>query len=470
MFGTDSGRFWVEKLFGGRGDDQFVWSSGFNIYHGGDPRSNFAQDGTDTIVYSGAGLLYVDAGSGSSGLNQLPELIVEASGSGDRTGSDDWLSSIYDFVLSNKTDQIALGPNVAITFRKVRFDLGEDDGGNGDQFDMSQVGAGVTITPVDAFEFKLDIGSSGTSDAWWIANAEDIIGSGYDDIFYLPSEVLRIDGGAGADLIDARKTTAGGKTGAGGYDIEIEGGDGDDTIIAGGGRSYVDAGLGDDNIVISAFSTENLVTEVIIDGGDANDQLFVSHGFFDGQLSAFEQSALFQLKGGLNFAPDDVYLGSLFHRTQNQQLNNTDLTSGLVTFAGDVSYVKDGTDLVIELSPGLRVPTVFPELGPNGEDIEGFEAEGQPTVYIRVLNYDDGDFGLTFHTAEFSDDELTGPLGAVSASSNWDEIVNSLTNGGQLFAGFGEQPSADRRPDENAEIPELQISGGDGVRSHRKRV
>jgi len=460
LFGTDSGRFSVEKLFGGNGDDQFVWSSGFNIYHGGDPRLKFEQDGTDTIVYNGAGRLFVDVGSGSRGFHQLPELIVTSEGFGDRSGSQDWLSSIYDFIVSNKTDQIVIGPNVAITFRKIRFDMGDDDGGNGDQFDLSQAGGRVMITPVDPFEFKLDIGLSGTSDAWWIANAEDIIGSAYDDFIYLPSETLRIDGGAGADLIDARNVTAGGKTGARGYDIEIEGGDGNDTIIAGGGRSFIAGGLGDDDYVISAFSTEELVTEVIIDGGDAADQLFVSYGFFDGKLSAFDNSALFQLKGGLNFEPNEVYLGSLFHQTQHQQVNNTDLTQGILTFAGNVSYIKDGDDLVIEISPGSRVPAVFPEQGPNGEDIEGIGVEGQPTVYVRILNFKDGDFGLTFPTVEFSEDQLIGALGAVSESSNWDEIVNDLVNGGSLFEGFGEQPTADRRPNENAEVPELLISGG----------
>ncbi len=460
LFGTDSGRFSVEKLFGGNGDDQFVWSSGFNIYHGGDPRLKFEQDGTDTIVYNGAGLLYVDVGSGSRGFHQLPELIVIADGSGDRSGSQDWLSSIYDFIISDKTDQIVIGPNVAITFREIRFDMGDDDGGNGDQFDLSQAGGRVMITPVDPFEFKLDIGLSGTSDAWWVANAEDIIGSAYDDFIYLPSETLRIDGGAGSDLIDARSVTAGGKTGARGYDIEIEGGDGDDIIIAGGGRSFITGGFGDDDYVISAFSTEELVTEVIIDGGDSADQLFVSYGFFDGKLSAFDNNALFQLKGGLNFEPNEVFLGALFHQTQNQLLNNTDLTQGILTLSGNVSYVKAGDDLVIEISPGLRVPTLFLEQGPNGGDLEGFGVEGQPAVYVRILGFNDGDYGLTFPTVEFSEDQLSGTLGSVSQSSNWDEIVNDLVNGGNLFEGFEEQPTADRRPSENAEVPELQISGG----------
>ncbi|MBX9926218.1 MAG: hypothetical protein K2Y05_07660, partial [Hyphomicrobiaceae bacterium] len=455
LTGTDDpGVFRVEKFFGGRGNDSFIWSSGRNIYHGGDPRYSYEEDGKNTISYAGAGAILIE-------LNEfrIPgrthDLVVLAEGRGGRSGAVDWLASVFDFVFSQQSDQIFTGPGVTITYQKIRFDLGEDDGGYGDQFNFGDLQAPITIKPVNPFELRLEIGNTGTSDAWWIANTEDIVGTGFDDVIYLPSETLRVDGGAGADLIDARNTTQGGRVGSRGYDIEIVGGDGNDIIIAGGDRTYAEGGAGDDDFVLSAMSTDGAITEVILAGGDAGDELFVSYGFFSGTLASFASSSLFKLSGGLDFEgeTDDDFLGAFYHQTQQQQVNNTDLTAGVLTFAGSIVYLREGSDLVIELFPGARIPTFFTELGPNGEDIEGYIAELTNPVYIRILDYKDGDYGLKFPVVSFQESEIQGTLGTLSRSDGWNDAVNTITNGGQLFTGFGEQPTADPRPEEedNAE-------------------
>ncbi len=49
----------IEKLYGGKGDDLFHWSAGFNIIHGGQPNVSYAADGIDVMDYSGAGTVTI---------------------------------------------------------------------------------------------------------------------------------------------------------------------------------------------------------------------------------------------------------------------------------------------------------------------------------------------------------------------------------------------------------------------------
>ena len=45
----------IDKFYGGVGDDVIHWSKGFNIIHGGQPSLDYADDGTDTVDYTGVG-------------------------------------------------------------------------------------------------------------------------------------------------------------------------------------------------------------------------------------------------------------------------------------------------------------------------------------------------------------------------------------------------------------------------------
>lgn len=432
----------TEKYYGGKGDDRFNWSGGFNVYHGGDPRIPYGTDGVDRISYNGAGVIRFDLYKPELP-GYLPEFVVRASG-GDRNPAHDWLTSIYEFEFSNGNDRVIAGKGVTITYGKTLFKLGEgSESGNGDEFDFGEAAGNLKVTRVSASEYTAEIGDPALGGTWWISESETIIGTANDDIFYLPEDILSVEGGSGNDVIDARRNPAGGETSAGGYAIELRGGSGNDVLIAGAGRTFADGGEGNDDFVVSALSTEGAPTELVIQGGDSSDRLYVSYGFFDGNLSEFDSSRLFRLTGAVSFEDAaENYIGYFAHQTQQQGLDNPDLTDGLVSFAGHIEYTRDGDDLLISLFPGIREETLHPEVGPGGEDVPGYAATTIDPVYIRVVGYQEGDFGLRFPTVTFSDDQIQGLLGSVASSPDWDAAVASLITPDIFAPALGEQPTA----------------------------
>lgn len=109
LFGSSyAGR--VEKLFGGRGNDTFHWSAGLNIIHGGQPGLAYAEDGTDTVDYTGIGVLRIEAVPQGEP-HQAADFIVR------HAWGEDRLHSIEEIVWDAARDSVSLGAGVALAPR-----------------------------------------------------------------------------------------------------------------------------------------------------------------------------------------------------------------------------------------------------------------------------------------------------------------------------------------------------------------
>lgn len=97
----------VSKLYGGPGDDTLRWSRGVNVLHGGQPGLAYADDGTDTVDYSGAGDIRIDALP--PGIPHLePDFIVT------HDGGRDYLFSIEEILWDGARDRVTLGDGVGL--------------------------------------------------------------------------------------------------------------------------------------------------------------------------------------------------------------------------------------------------------------------------------------------------------------------------------------------------------------------
>ncbi|WP_295557826.1 hypothetical protein [uncultured Hyphomicrobium sp.] len=114
----------VDKLYGGAGDDTFRWSGGSNIYHGGQPGLAYAKDGVDTVDYSGAGEIRIEAVPAGAAHRQ-PDFVVT------HAGGQDYLFSIEEIVWDGQRDRVAVGQGVGLVARPETSD-GADVHGKAD--------------------------------------------------------------------------------------------------------------------------------------------------------------------------------------------------------------------------------------------------------------------------------------------------------------------------------------------------
>jgi RTX calcium-binding nonapeptide repeat (4 copies) len=197
----------IDKLYGGKGDDLFHWSAGFNVIHGGQPQLDYADDGTDTVDYSGAGTVTITFNRHWVP-HKAPNYVA--------TFADgrDHLYSIERIQWNETTDRIVLGDGVNIVEDNVILDPG-------DRFERPHLKSGRLI----------DDGST---------PANQILGDSGDDI---------LRGTAGADT--------------------LYGGAGNDTLIGGGGSDGYVYLPGDGNDVIIEDGESSDVDELILAGGIA---------------------------------------------------------------------------------------------------------------------------------------------------------------------------------------------------------
>lgn len=97
----------VDKLYGGAGDDTFRWSRGENVLHGGQPGLAYADDGIDTVDYSGAGEIRIDALSPGAPHVQADFLVTHP-------GGQDRLFSIEEILWDSGRDRVTLGTGVGL--------------------------------------------------------------------------------------------------------------------------------------------------------------------------------------------------------------------------------------------------------------------------------------------------------------------------------------------------------------------
>jgi hypothetical protein len=118
--GDDAGA--IDKLYGGKDNDRFVWSKGFNIVHGGQPELAYEKDGVDLLSYVGAGTIRIEANPHPVP-HYRPDFIVTTA------GGVDHLYSIEQIAWDASSDHVVLGKGVGIIERPMTLWLGSEIGG-----------------------------------------------------------------------------------------------------------------------------------------------------------------------------------------------------------------------------------------------------------------------------------------------------------------------------------------------------
>lgn len=471
----------LDRLYGGLGDDKFTWSKGDNVFHGGQPRLAYHDDGYDTVGYAGVGFLHIEAGEQPVESTRADFVVTTPFG-------QDELYSIERVITDDNLDVIEFGPGVS--HRDDLFlDLrGQQSGSLGDKIDFSASSTAGFFINADA-DGRLAIRAEDAAPdngTIWVENAEWLTGSAGADRIYAPAGLNGIEGGAGDDLIDARLDTAFAGGSPLGYDIEISGGDGADTIISSAGRMLATGGAGADRFVLSATSPgTGPMTEFIIADADATDRLYVPYDFFNETFGDLEGSALMALRGAVGQVPghatfadmpqnegpwaaDPFAIRSDFFRfvwqTNDEVIFNDDETDGTIDFAGQIYYNREGDDLLIHvfIGAGLDVVDIGIDGQPWAHRINAMFVETE--TIIRVKDFEEGDLGIAFYDlGEPVPTEVTTSQGNVTALvyPGLDAAVAALT--GDFLAPLDPRPAAPVYDPNRNETPESSVSSLDGT-------
>lgn len=470
----------VEKFYGGRDDDLFHWSRGINLYHGGQPDLPYSEDGTDRLDYSGVGTVTVFAAPAPVP-HLAPQYLAYHNG-----GSVDKLFSINELSWKEDSDTVLFGEGVV--FDNTRFEMDFDDevpGGPGDVMDFSGKSSSLLVAPSDRPDVVL-VGSATpegtfTDGGVWARSLEWLIGSTGNDRVYAGQDMLGVDGQAGNDVLSGR--TASSLTGASplGYDIELRGGDGDDTIISGTGRSLAIGGAGADTFVLSSLSENGRVTEFVIEGADNNDRLLVPFDLLVPSGGSYEGSELFPILaaispiiGGANFEdlPENAGPGPLggydvpgfFYFAGQVPLDGSWSGSpdGKINITDQLVFNRDGDDLLIHVwGTGEVYTQTF--LTVLGQDFVFQEMDPDPVTeaVIRVVDFSEGMLGIHFYElGEETPFPVPGGSGTPNAAKLWNTA--QFTQGGDTLLrdpldAEPETPIFDRPSDGESETREQLV-------------
>lgn len=173
----------IEKFYGGRDDDLFHWSAGFNIVHGGEPYLAYADDGTDVMDYSGAGTVTISFNRHWVP-HKVPSYVVVLE------NGLDHLYSIERIQWNETTDHIVLGDGVDLVEDDVILAPGSQHGGS--EIYHQRSGRLVSPSPDPLMGDEDDnviVGSVG-DDTLYGAGGNDILdgGAGSDGYVYLPGD------------------------------------------------------------------------------------------------------------------------------------------------------------------------------------------------------------------------------------------------------------------------------------------
>lgn len=254
----------IEKLYGGEGDDFFRWSTGFNIIHGGQPGLGYAQDGTDVIDYSGAGLVTITFNPHWVP-HKTPSYVAVFA------GGLDHLYSIERIQWNDESDRIVLGTGVNIIEDDVILGPGAPSGTGGGSSGHSKEHSGRLLNTAP-------IGS--------------LVRSPVD--YTLPDTVADLE--LAGSAVYGRGNGLANRLVGNGLDNGLTGLAGDDTLYGGAGDDILDGGAGSDGYVY-LYGDGN---DVIIDNGPEGDvdDLILAGDIKPTEVSFYRLSA----------APDDLVL------------------------------------------------------------------------------------------------------------------------------------------------------------------
>ena len=452
MHGSDGS----DRMNGGEDADFTFWSPGFDHIHGGQYNLEYKADGVDVVGYYGAGVVHVGYVKGWIA-HKMPTYIASyASGK-------DYLYSIERLEWNEITDELILGEGIVGIYDDIMFDLKGDGGGNGDKasFLDSEDGLLLNASAGDIMVAQATAATNGKG--WYVQSAEWIEGSAFADRIYANSSLRVIDGGGGDDFIDARLDAAFGGGGPSGYDIELIGGEGNDTILSGEGRTLASGGAGEDRFVFTTVNTGAGTPEFVIADVEQGDRLFVAYNFFNGSGGGFEGSQLMPLLGTLfpfELLQDPDGPGELNFEWQQMSdiLGGNSQVPGLIDFIGRISYALDGSDLIISLYQGNTLEVNLAEDGLPPDYFTVIATDPEVKATIRVVDFQPGDLGIEFHD---TGDPQPTPDG--DYYPGWDTAVATILNDGEMLDPFDPRPTAPTYdPTGGGGGEETQVSGTQG--------
>lgn len=407
----------LEKLYGGRGDDVFLWTAGSHIYHGGQPGLDYTEDGVDVVDYTGVGLLTL-SGVDSPIPHLRPDFIaVHATGT-------DKLFSIEEIRWDDQSDTIILEQGVSLDGIRPYFDLkGQDPQSGGDTLDFSGRMSSLMLAPSDRSDIVFvgsayeDGPSFADTGGLWVRSLENLIGSSGDDRVYASSTMTIVDGTGGNDTLSGRFATAMSGSSPDGYDIELFGGAGDDTIVSGRGRSYASGGEGADVFVLSASSEPGRGVEFVIADADETDRFYVPYNFLTPDPAAFEGSLLMPILGAVTPVVGNANFATLPQNAGSQAFNGTaaagyfyligqvaldgsgiDPWGGVVDITNQVLFNRDGNDLLIHIYVGgFAYDPAFLTIMNQDFTYRAYDFETATEAVVRVVDFQEGMLGINFY-------------------------------------------------------------------------
>jgi Ca2+-binding RTX toxin-like protein len=258
-----------DTVLGGTGDDFLQGGSGVDFVDGGDGNDNvLGSGGSGDTVRGGLGNDTLDGGDG------LADVISE--------------SADVSFTLT-PTQLIGLGTDSILNIEGVQL-VG---GVSANKFDVSTSLLPTTLTGGlgnDTFlgSAAVDLVVESGDVNFTVTNTQ-LTGAGND--VFSGIDRVRINGGIGANLLNASATS---------MRVTLNGGDGNDTLIGGSAADRLDGGTGNDQL------TGNLGADTLI-GGDGVDRLVesgnTSFGLSNASLVGFQTDTIFtfeeaELTGG----------------------------------------------------------------------------------------------------------------------------------------------------------------------------
>lgn len=458
--GTDDGD--TERFYGGFGDDRFEYSAGFNVFHGGQSYTPYAADGLDTLVLDGIGVTYINHNE-----DHIPHLLPQLNLSAN--GDESWIFSVERYEWRESTDEIILGPGLDLIEEGLTFDLNgqasnDAPGTRGDVVDFAAMSEDLLINAAnsDALFVTADTGTqTQDADGLWIEEAEWVSGGAGSDRIYLSAAMRGASGGDGDDLIDGRLADGSGGSGPQSLGTELQGGEGNDTLIGSFGQSVAIGGTGADRFILSTLNgSADAIGDVefVIDEADADDRLFAPIALFDGSGGGLEGSELMPVLGAIGTYQNLLDGFTLYFewRLESTLVYSFDLSQGEIPFYGSIAYELEDNDLLIRFRSGGTFDTFSGDPADGGIPITIVYSDPATETTVRVADYDEGDLGLVFH--ELGDPVSVGQdaRGALVSFPGRDEAVRAMTNNGVL------EDALDPRPLAPSLNPNLDRPTGDG--------
>ncbi len=345
-------------------------------------------------------------------------------------------------VVSNLIDNFGFGGLISAASTSIRLSAATDN-------------FYETVYKTDEYNFTLSAGN----DLFGITSksATYIVGTLGDDTYSKDQMTNKaVNGTDGKDVIQA---------GLG--DDHVFGGDGHDLIDGDVGDDTIDGGLGDDLIKGGAGDDKFIVGEgndVILDG-EAGDRLFVRASLF-GAEEVNEEDRLIPLLGGVSslirlqtFDGTPVLDESQF--TDLNQNGNTEywfsskFLSILAVPGGGQSievgsdafrqynlapfsivYEMNGDDLEIYI---FKNSSTVPVFGGSRNNPNFFDIEQNKDAQITLVDFDDGDFGITLTGPLIIGTETIDLVPSVDATAfnTYNNFISQITNDGNLIQTLG---------------------------------